>query len=310
MIIPGVVPILQYGTSCGYHRILVPFAQMGYPIGRQQPITDAELVVFNRLPNIDITGKRYVLDLDDYWHLGTDHYLYNHWTGRQVPEQIESLIKGAAAVTVTNTQLADRVHKMNKNVHIIPNAIAFGQGQFTPAPRYVGGPTRFVFAGGASHRHDLTLIKDHVEHVPFSIGGYNFGVPEWRKIADMFPSAELVGERPLQKYMECYDRADVALAPLVGNEFDICKSNLKILEAGCKGLAVIASKTAPFFNEVDADFVDYAESDQEWRSLILFYKRNPDQAAGRGAELAAHVRKHYDMADANKLRIELYKSLI
>ena len=53
---------------------------------------------------------------------------------------------------------------------------------------------------------------------------------------------------PVSTYGHMYDHLDVALVPLVANEFNACKSELKIVEAGAKKCAVISSNVDPYKN--------------------------------------------------------------
>lgn len=51
---------------------------------------------------------------------------------------------------------------------------------------------------------------------------------------------------PIENYATLLDDIDIVLVPLVRNDFNACKSELKFVEAGVKGAAVIASNVAPY----------------------------------------------------------------
>lgn len=109
--------------------------------------------------------------------------------------------------------------------------------------------------------------------------------------------------------MSVYESHAIAIAPLVDNDFNNCKSNLKILEAGAKGIPIVCSKVLPYFNPVDARAVTYAENKAEWHYEIVKLLRNPNYREDRGLFLAEHVRTHYNLADANELRRQVIESL-
>ena len=51
---------------------------------------------------------------------------------------------------------------------------------------------------------------------------------------------------PVDLYINFYKEADVSLVPLVESRFNGMKSNLKVLEAATKSLAVICSNVQPY----------------------------------------------------------------
>lgn len=72
---------------------------------------------------------------------------------------------------------------------------------------------------------------------------------------------------PLDKYMTAYNGHQIALAPLKDSLFNSCKSNLKALEAGAKGLALVTSKVKPYFNKQDQQMILFAETKEDWRTI-------------------------------------------
>lgn len=252
-------------TSCGYHRITLPFDGM-----LNKTIEKDSVLFFNRVNKHENT-HRFFLDLDDYWILPKTNPHYLGWQSHKMPQRIVNNIKNAIAVFVTNQRLADKVLPYNKNVHIIPNALPFDKGQFTRTTQV----NDFVFAGGVSHSKDIELIK-HIECKYY--GG-------------------LKGSRSysLDRYMKAYDNKLASLVPLLPGEFNECKSNLKILEAGAKGIGCIASKVHPYDNDLDRDVMFYG------------FDKLPskDELKCQGKELANHVRKNYHLDLVNKERFSI-----
>ena len=177
-------------------------------------------------------------------------------------------------------------------------------------PRAQGEPIRpLIWAGGMSHEVDLRLIKDAVDGRLISIAGYQRAEP-WFNMVKMFPGCRVVPAEPVKHYMDVYNGHQVALAPLVASEFAACKSNLKILEAGAKGLPIVCSAVPPYLLDIhkrDAYMpgVDYAINSQDWCRYIARLLATPGFAEDQGARLAEHVRENYHLDDVNVHRRQI-----
>ncbi|VGQ11796.1 hypothetical protein SB5439_04996 [Klebsiella variicola] len=294
-------------VSCDYHRIYLPFKYL--EAKAKNPV-----FYFNRLPSIaiDITtamkklGVKLVCDVDDYWILDETHFLYKAYIESGVAKKMVNILSKADVVTTTTPELATKIREFNKNVVVIPNALPFDDGQFTRSPEKESG-SEFVFVGGGSHRRDLSLITTKQDKL--TIAGYS-DVDEWNRIASDFPKTTKFDEgKPSAEYMSLYDGHKVAIAPLITNAFNVCKSNLKVLEAGCKGLPIITSKCLPYFNSVDKNVVIYAANKSDWAYQMHKLSKNPNYAEDVGERLAEHVRKHYQIKKANLIRKQIIESL-
>lgn len=313
------MPILREGTSCDYHRIVLPFKFLQYDI--VNTLDEAEIVVFNRIPHIDVDvflierrkrGFKYVIDLDDYWRLSQTHYLSSIFERIGMSNKIEKLMRYADAVTVTNEALYIKAKQFNKNVHIIPNGIPFNYDQFTDF-KESNNKMKFIYAGGISHKNDVLLLGNKISSlkVDFTLAGY---IPDNEQSNIIlrnihFKKIYVKENKSLNEYMDIYNDVDVSLVPLEKNLFNLCKSNLKIIEAGCKNIAVIASKVLPYYNPIDHKFINYAENPSDWYATIKYFIKNPNYVKDKGLALGEHVRENYDLLKINKLREDLYNSL-
>lgn len=292
-------------ASCDYHRLVLPFNHI--TVRPKVPV-----YMFNRIPGhgrdllkMKRAGWRIVCDVDDYWHLDPDHYLYGSFKKSGMGRRIEEAIRVADVVTTTTAELADKIKPLNKNVHIIPNALPFDTGQFTRSTDKSSG-RYFVWAGGASHKHDLSQLSGLFANV--EIAGYSARCSEWGAIKNIATGALFTHERQNTRYMSAYDGHKVALAPLLQSAFNSCKSNLKVLEAGAKGIPVIASAVKPYLNDVDRNAVTYCASRGEWHDAMKRLKSSATMAHDMGERLAEHVRNHYHLNDANRMRRQLLES--
>lgn len=294
-------------ASCDYHRLVLPYSSL------MDAKCAKQTFVFNRVPTAGIgillqmkkSGVRIIADIDDLPELDHRHYLYNAFQHNGTSRDIVESLRLADYVTCTTQYLADQLSARYsidmKKIVVIPNALPFDTGQFCKVD--TGHDTTFVYAAGASHYRDSTLLPAGRPDVTFA--GYEENHPEWRKIRQVHEGSKFVSHRPLHNYMHVYAGHSVALAPLRPGVFNQCKSNLKMLEAGAAGLAFIASEVLPYFNQTDQRVVTFARSDNMWRDEMWRMSMSESLRADSGEELAQHVRKHYHLDRVNQVRKQL-----
>jgi hypothetical protein len=102
-----------------------------------------------------------------------------------------------------------------------------------------------------------------------------------------------------------YNEMDIVIAPLIKNEFNSCKSELKMLEAGFKDCAIMLNHVEPYtLLATDENSFDLNKKTfREWTRIIL---RNPELVAEKKAQLRKDVER-YDLKHLSKKRNELYK---
>jgi glycosyltransferase involved in cell wall biosynthesis len=95
---------------------------------------------------------------------------------------------------------------------------------------------------------------------------------------------------------------DCALAPLCNDKFSLCKSNLKVLEAGAFSLPIICSNAKPYMEFIDKGLVLTPKGD--WDGCIRGLIDNPKKGIELGKRLNEYVRENYDIKIVNKKRYE------
>ncbi|MBC9913176.1 hypothetical protein [Chitinophaga varians] len=336
--------LYQDGSGCDYHRLVLPFQyEDGYidheyknrsDFDMDTQLAASELVVWNRDCPIGLSyitelkaryGFKVVVDLDDHWELYPHHYLYNRYQRQRIPELIIKNLQLADAITVTTSRLADKVKPINPNVHVIPNALPYGFGQFQ-AKRVPADIFRFIYAGQRSHLHDLKQLQGPLRRIAseqhrnmgFTLAGYNHHSEDrtstWPKMEQIFSAGgamigyQRVENKPLGEYMTVYENSDACLVPLEGNAFNAHKSNLKLLEAGAKTLPVICQKVPPY-SDCDAPVL-WVERQTDWYKHIRYLAANRSAAEDLGLQLHDWAVSNYNIFDHNKTRFELYTHII
>lgn len=299
---------VKQGTSCDYHRMILPYSRIFAE-------TRVPIIVFNRLHSrgvgflqrVKAEGGKIIADLDDLPELDPTHYLFDRYAANGTSQKIIDSVLLADTVTVTTTHLAEEVKKYGvdkRRIAIVPNALPFDTDQFVRNTRFDEG---LIYAAGASHYRDARLLPTGLPQLTFA--GYEEGHPEWVKIRALHPHAAYKVHMPLDSYMSVYEGHKIALAPLRESRFNACKSNLKMLEAGARGLAFVASPEPPYNDFRDMGYVLHAPSRGAWGALTTRLLQDPNMLDDWAQTLAQHVREQYQLDRANKIRRHIIESL-
>lgn len=307
-----------------YHRIFMPLVLMGadHVIDsdiNEENLKGVDVVFFNRafhkqsinsvLKLKEKFGFKLVVDFDDHWRLGADHYLYSHYKENSISEIMEEYIKLSDAVFVTHERLYIEVKPINENCHILPNAIPeFGQFQFKKTEEE---KTRLFWSGSVTHQKDVQILKEPVKRinkpwVKWVMGGYGKS-PEWQAMASWFTNGgkfdhELIESLPVETYYGCYSKCDISLIPLCDTKFNSFKSNLKVLESANIGAPVIVSKVHPYLG---LDHVDYVERQSDWYRYAKKLIDNPGMIKEKGLALKEYCQKNFNFNKINEQRKQI-----
>jgi hypothetical protein len=164
-------------------------------------------------------------------------------------QQVEAILH-SDEVWTTHEHLGGYINNLNRNWHVIPNAIDPNEAQWQPKKTY---GNRIGWAGGVTHFHDLMLTDGCL--------GRNYSCylrvqqdrPRMATIANSF-KADYIEALDVFNYGYLYDQFDIAIAPLEDNKFTRCKSNLKIIEAGMKGLPIFVQNIHPYTDDTEGIF--------------------------------------------------------
>lgn len=124
-------------------------------------------------------------------------------------------------------------------------------------------------------------------------------------------------------YATNYNYFDISLAPLVESQFNVNKSQLKVIEAGFHKKALIASDVDPYkldlINAVDNGvfntkgnslLVSPSRNHKDWFKQMKRLIDNPNMIEDLGNRLYETVKDTYSMSKVCKDRVEFLKSII
>lgn len=141
-------------------------------------------------------GLLVVLDIDDYWFLGSTHPQYKVYKDFDIPKQKIDALRLVDVVTTTTPWMRSKINEINQNVFILPNSIDPSEPQYE-IKEIQNSRLRFGWIGGVFHHADLELIKNNFtlldkdqtlrDKYQVCLGGYTVpkekGVPhEYKKI--------------------------------------------------------------------------------------------------------------------------------
>lgn len=329
-------------TGPSFHRIFVPLAAMDGVdvtftniVGEGQPVQDFsgfDVVMVNRMfPANKLSevlkakekhGFKLIVDMDDHWQLGPDHYLYEYYQKYQLSTYILTALIKADAVTVTHERLADAVAAYNRNVWILPNAIDPLNPSFQ-VQRIPGNKTRLFWAGGITHEKDISLLKGPVQRIcsdnylrancMMVMGGFDKTNDTWQRMASNYtnglqmPGFLLEGKQ-VNEYYKLYQYADICLIPLQETKFNSFKSNLKILEAAHMGLPVVVSKVHPYL-DFPSELVNFVEKQKNWYINVRMLVRDSIFAKEQGEALKQYCNQVFNFDKINEARWTLIQQL-
>jgi len=322
-----ILGISRENSGVGHHRVMMPIRYLQKEYGLITDVLNEEVldkgfdvVLVNRHLNIPI-GEilrlkakykfKLVVDNDDYWELDQWHQLKRHYDRNNTSQLIKDYISIADVCTCTHERLANEIYKINKNVYILPNALPYGEGQYTP-DRLVSNEVRIFWAGSSTHVKDIEILKNPMlrlvgdKRVEVVMSGYD-DIPEWKRMANHFTAGGKIKNRvfrfaPVASYMEAYKHADIMVTPLVDSTFNSMKSNLKVLEAAAKGIPVLSSAVDPYLNLP----ILYARRQADWYATLNQMIENEWMRNEAARNLYEYCDKHHNIKVINEERYDIY----
>lgn len=251
-------------------------------------------------------GFKIIQDIDDYWELPQGHPSKDV-VSKMIPQLLNQIIL-ADVVLCSTPELKTKLLYYNPEVVVRANFLPlntdledFKQFQIVNRDFFRNTKLNIGICGSVSHLPDWLSVLESVkrlkndtfiqDNVNFVVSGYSdnndITKKTWDRICNIFTYArqdkkQILRIDPLRigfnhcfDYMRNYEPIDVLLCPLEINDFNSCKSNLKILESGLNG-SIAVTNNSMYSNKINPNC--YIES-QDWykdiKALVYLWKRNP-----------------------------------
>lgn len=322
-------------SGVGYHRLMLPiyYLEKTYAMFTDALTDDVlkenfDIVIFNRfIPGTSLElllekqkqyGFKIICDIDDYWILDRSHILSSVYP----TQEIINHIKAANLVTCTNERLWDEIRPYNSNVAILPNALPYGNDQFTDVRTYAD-KIKFVYTGSITHEEDIKIVQFPFKKIAsdtalrnkvhFQLCGFDDrgagSANIWHRMISNFTCGLKLGDvrrfLPVTEYMNFYNDADCSIVPLRATKFNSMKSNLKLLEAATKKIPVIGSHVEPY---LDSPMIQ-VNYQSDWYKEIKKVTEDAIYRQDKGLQLFEWAVTNFSLFKVNEKRKQLYASI-
>lgn len=303
-------------NGVSYHRLLMPFAKMKRDYGIDvvvllnkndeffNNLDGVTHVVYNRnisgllqpeetYLKLRAKGIKVICDIDDYWVLPKGHPMRHYYQKSHLDKCIVKNLKLADQVWATTPILAEKVKPYNKNVIVIKNALDPQEKQYAYEDLSLDFDT-FFYSGGTTHLKDLKLLGDAFDNETLFIKTPR--LPKRLKGIKVQIS-------DIQEYAMDYQDCGICVIPLKENDFNSCKSELKMIEAGHFAKPVMVSAVDPY-NLFSTNKNSLKVYNNDWVSAIKKIKGNHTMQVDLGLKLKEDVTIKYNLTKENEKRLQ------
>lgn len=303
-------------TGCGHYRVIEPFHAVrkaglidGYlgfdhynpydmslfaadTLVLQRQVLDQQLEFLRAYRKF--FDLKLVFELDDLITNLPPENFHRSDIPKDIAKRLRAGLQLCDRFIVSTEPLAEAYRQHIDDIRVVPNRIDIEKwGHLTPQRR-AGKKPRVGWAGGVSHYGDLALIVDVIKELATEVDWIFLGLLP----ASIRPYiAEHYDGVPTLQYPAKLAslNLDVAIAPIDHNDFNTCKSNLKLLEYGILGYPVIASDFGPYQCNFPVTLVKNRTRD--WVKAIREHIHDLDAAASQGDKLRDHVIQGWILQD-------------
>lgn len=317
-LLPQVLCYAADSSGCGHYRVRQPFAAMrdeglidGLVTNIHMPPLEmerfqAQTVVFQRqvtehqiaemLEVKELSRAFKVYELDDYLPNLPLKSVHREAMPRDVRKSLRRAVSLVDRFVVSTAPLAEAFADMHSDIQVVANRLPVNWWGHLRGARRVGRKPRVGWAGGISHAGDLELIADVVRDLANEVEWVFFGMcPERLKpYVHEFHGGVAIEQYPA---MLASLNLDLALAPLEQNQFNDCKSNLRLLEYGVLGFPVVCSDVLCYRDGLPVTRVKNRYRD--WIDAIRMHLADLDATARMGDQLQEIVRRDWMLEGEN-----------
>jgi glycosyltransferase involved in cell wall biosynthesis len=233
------------------------------------------------------SGAKLVVDLDDdIYHVSHNNPM-KHYADKASKNMVMflSMVDG---ITVSVPKLKKEYEVINPNIFVNPNGQNIKEWDKIKKTHKPHTSIRIGYRGASGHQADVALIEPAIKALSkdYDVTLVTLGVENkiksehhpWVNCMD-FPEA-----------LASLD-LDIAVVPLIDDEYNRCKSNIAVQEFGALGIPVVAS---PVENQLDMPVL-YAKNNSEWYDSIEKLIKNKKLRKQMGENLYNHVKKHWSV---------------
>lgn len=256
-----------------------------------------------------------VLDMDDLLtHLPAPHPIYSYYQKIKL-SLIESL-KAVDIVTVTNNRLKEHCQRYNPSVYVLSNFLDEQIWNSNGLKRKRDDKIVIGYAGSSTHVYDFKIVTPAIKYILSKYNGkvcFKFigCIPtELQTMSGVEYISQLVSYKEYANTL-MNSNFDFAIAPLEGNVFNHCKSNIKFLEYSICGYAGIYSAVGPYIDSIvpNETGVLVKNTTNEWIRAMELLINNPELRHTLGRNAFQHVKTNYTHKEKSKEWYKFYSQI-
>ena len=257
--------------------------------------------------------KPILLEIDDYC-LDINNYSPAHHAykpGSEAPEAIMAQMKTLDGVIVSTPYLKKQYAEYNNNIYIIPNTIDFNIWDKLKPGKPKNKRIRIGWCGAATHNEDLAFIKpiiykllDKYSNIEFffAAGAPQFFIKKHKRII-----CNNAWHNPYDYPQSLKSKHfDIGLAPLLDNNFNRGKSNLRWLEYSALKIPTVASNVEPFRRSIEHGYTGFLAKEQDdWFNYLSQLIESEQYRKTMGDNAYWQVKKDFNLKQVTKDYVDL-----
>ncbi len=238
-------------------------------------------------------GVKIILSTDDLLVNIPEYNSFKKRTPKDIKTRIKLACELADAVVVSTNQLADYFSQFHPCVSVVPNRLSQSIWSNLKNHRPNAKRLRIGWSGAGQHQGDLALLKPIIDATIDDVDWVFLGdKPEKinSQSIEFHPAVSLIDYPSVLSKLNL----DLAVAPLINNPFNRAKSNLKLLEYGVLGIAVMASDLPCYRNSPATTLANDADL---WIKQIKRFDNNRELLTQQGQAMQQWVCQNYWLED-------------
>ncbi|MFZ3619598.1 glycosyltransferase [Leclercia barmai] len=300
-------------NGCGNYRIMQPFRAMESHLmmegglinsipgvmeaALQQPdVIVLESLTGSRFPDIitqlrNVCDAKIIVEYDDFLlNVPLKNGNRSHYP-QHIVKSFRKILESVDRVVVSTAPLAEAYSRFHQDIRIAQNRLAPDLWGHLQSQRGSGKKLRVGWAGGSTHTGDLQIIEPLIKALEHQVEWVFMGMKPRNVQCEFHPGV------PFEMYPEKLAslNLDLALVPLDINQFNECKSNLRLLEIGTCGVPIIATDIAPYRCGLPVTLVENRYKD--WMNAVQLHLNDAEYRTQQGDALREAVQRDWYLRD-------------
>jgi glycosyltransferase involved in cell wall biosynthesis len=258
--------------------------------------------------------KPFLMEIDDYVaDVPVSNEAHNGYRPGSTRFKIAmEQIKMSDGLVVSTPYLAEQYKEFNEHIYVIPNSIDLKE--WTSRPRKRGDRIRIGWIGSGAHSADLEMVASAIMDVTQKYKNAWFycihGVPQvFKDMPKVYWTHKWATINLYPRHMASYC-FDIGIAPLVDNNFNRGKSNLRWLEYSALKVPTVASPLPDFKRVIESGKNGYlADSIDEWKDRLSELIENEDNRRAMGVSAYNTVKRDFSVPKTARTYLQLLREV-